>query len=331
LSFAVFTLGGRSVIAIPLDKSLPILRASIAALPAYTLKRKVFKRIALGWASALWLGRRLGLSLGKALQPADQVLVERIRDFCPGAAAVVPIWSLVPGRARSYFRIFDSATREIAFAKVSTAEPGRTRLQVEAGALQANANAKTFNCPLLLGLDIVADAVLLLTTALPPGSRLLHAEVVSFPHDIRDEIRSCTFTSTIDRVKRTDWYRRGLEVNAANPGLVKDLVAIEPATSVSLGPAHGDFGSENFFADLAGRIFLIDWEHYCAEAPVLTDEVGFWIGSHSRAIKTGKPRIAEDFAQAFMGHSNTDLLLALVYLSAFDVNDAKRLVALWKN
>lgn len=331
MNFVVFRYGGRPVIAVPLDGSLRVLRSSIACLPSFTFKRKVFKLFALVWGSAIWVGRRLGLVGGIGLDSADQALVERIKGFCPEAVSVVPIWSLVPDRPRSYFRVFDAAARELAFAKVSTAEPGRTRLQVEARALQAYEDAETFDCPHLLKLDVTDDAVVLITTALPRGSQLLHAEVNTFPKAIHAEIRYRVISSTMATVRKTEWYRRGIEANLDNPRVMMDLRAINAAELVSLAPVHGDFGSENFFADPAGRVFLVDWEHHSLEAPVLTDEVGFWIGRHHRAVQRGQSEVAKDFALAFRSKPTKDILLALVYLSAFDVTDAKRLAALWKN
>ena len=124
MSFHIFLHRGRPVIAVPLNYNIRILRASVAALPAFTLKRKLFKIYAYWLAFVLMILHRWGVFGGSTLPPFEKSLVQRIQDVCPNAEAVVPIWSLVPGRPRSYYRVFDRNAVEIAFAKVSASGVG---------------------------------------------------------------------------------------------------------------------------------------------------------------------------------------------------------------
>lgn len=329
--YCILTYKRRRVIAIPLDYGIGALYASVASLPDSTYKRKLFKVYALFWAFALWLALRLGIGHGNTLPPLDDNLVRRIRGFCPEAMAVVPIWSLVPGRPRSYFRVFGAGAREIGFAKVSTSGPGRERLETEAMALEKYRTAVTFKCPQTIALDVSVDAVTLVTAALPASSRLLQARDHQFPAAIQREIQGEVVLSFVSELRQAGWYRQGLDRNKANNGFYRFIEDIPDHSAVQVGPAHGDFGSENFFADRAGHVFLIDWEHYSEKAPILTDVVGFWIGKHHRVIQSGAVVVARNFAQSFLDATEADLALALLYLSAFDVTDSMRLAALWKN
>lgn len=317
--------------ALPLDSSFSVLWAGCAAFPAFTFKRKIFKICAVVWAAALWVARLVGLPVGVALDRADAAVLARIKAACPQFAAAMLIWSLVPGRQRMYVRVFDAKTNECAFGKLSRVEPGRSWLQVEATALHRYAEAKSFACPRVLMLDVTETDVLLLTSALPRGSTLRHAEASTFPRAIQAEIQSKVVQTPISSLHRCAWYQRGVAALGENARVASELAAIDDASPVALAPAHGDFGSENFYVDLARRVYLIDWEHFCDAAPILTDEVGFWIGKNHRSIQRGDSEVARDFAQEFEEHRDRDLLLALIFLSAFNVTDASRLVALWKN
>jgi aminoglycoside phosphotransferase len=317
--------------ALPLDSSFSVLRAGCVAFPAFTLKRKIFRIAALILAGVLWGARRVGLPAGAHLDSADAAVLARIKEACPQMAAAMLIWSLVPGRQRIYVRVFDANANECAFAKVSRVEPGRSWLQVEATALHRYSEARSFSCPRVLMLDVTETDVLLLTSALPPGSTLRHAETSIFPRTIQSEIQNQVVQASFSSLHRRAWYKRGIAALAANARVTSELAAIDDASPVALAPAHGDFGSENFYVDPARRVYLIDWEHFCDAAPILTDEVGFWIGKNHRAIRRGAREVARDFAQEFEEHCDSDLLLALIFLSAFDITDASRLVALWKS
>lgn len=317
--------------ALTLDSSFSVLRAGCAAFPAFTLKRKIFKIAALIWAAVLWGARRVGLPAGAPLDGADAAVLARIKEACPQMAAAIIIWSLVPGRQRFYVRVFDAKANECAFAKLSRVEPGRSWLQVEATALHRYSEARSFTCPRVLMLDVTETDALLLTSALPPGSTLRHAETSTFPRTIHAEIQSKVLQTPISSLRRFAWYQRGVAALAENARVASGLTAIDDASPVALAPAHGDFGSENFYVDPARRVHLIDWEHFCDTAPILTDVVGFWIGKNHRAIQRGDREVAQDFAREFEEHRDSDLLLALIFLSAFDITDASRLVALWKS
>lgn len=317
--------------ALPLDSSFSVLRAGCAAFPAFTLKRKIFKIAALIWAAVLWGARRVGLPAGAPLDSADAAVLARIKEACPQMAAATTIWSLVPGRQRIYVRVFDANANECAFAKVSRVEPGRSWLQVEATALHRYSEARNFTCPRVLTLNVSEADVLLLTSALPPGSTLRHPETSTFPRNIHAEIQSKVVQTPISSLRRHTWYHRGMAALAENPRVASELAAIDDASPIALAPAHGDFGSENFYVDPAQRVYLIDWEHFCDAAPFLTDEVGFWIGKNHRAIQRGDSEVAGDFTKEFEEHHDSDLLLALIFLSAFDITDASRLVSLWKS
>lgn len=331
MSYAILPPGRHPAIAIPLDHGLVILRATIGVFPAFTVKRKIFKRIALLCALLLWVLRRLGLVSGSPLGTLDAVCAERIREVCPGAVAVAPIWSQVPGRSRRYFRIFGADAQEIAFAKVTTSGPGCDRLITEARALRAYRQAVSFECPRVISLEEFNSAVMLVTTALPKGSRLRHAEDWALPAAIQREIAGASTSSLLGDLRGADWYQAGRELNVANTHFLALLDRLQNETTVQLCAVHGDFGSENFFVSPGGRIFLIDFEHFSDSAPAWTDAVGFWIGKHHRAIQAGKPETARRFQDAFPEAAEIELFLALLYLSAFDVKDAIKLVTLWKS
>lgn len=331
MSYAILPPGRRPAIAIPLDHGLVMLRSSIAAFPAFTFKRKIFKRLALLWALVLWVLRRIGLVSGSPLGTLDAACAARIREVCRDVVAVALIWSQVPGRPRRYFRIFGADSREIAFAKVSTSGPGCDRLRTEAHALKAYRKAVSFECPSVISLEEFDDAVMLVTSALPNDSRLRHAEDWTFPAAIQREIVGALTPAFLGDLRGANWYRAGRELNAVNAHFLALLDRLPNETPVQLCAVHGDFGSENFFAGPGGRIFLIDWEHFSGSAPAWTDAVGFWIGKHHRAIQTGAPDMARRFLDAFPAAAEIELCLALLYLSSFDVKDATKLVTLWKS
>lgn len=308
-----------------------MLWASCRAFPAFTLKRKIFKGATLLWAAVLWLARRVRVPAGTALDSAEAKAIARIQDACPQMAAAMVLWSLVPGRQRTYFRIFDAKATECAFGKLSCAEPGRGWLQVEAAALERYAMAQSFTCPQVLMLDVTERETLLLTSAFPAGTTLLHAQNSDFPRPVQVEIQDKRVEAPFASLRDRAWFRRGREALAKNAGVSAALDAMDDAAPVTLAPAHWDFGSENFFTDPQGGLLLIDWEHHDPEAPILTDEVGFWIGRHHRAIQRHQHGIAADFSAAFEGQTESDLLLALLYLSGYEIGDAQTLVSLWKN
>ena len=331
MRYVLFKYFGRPILAVPLDSGFAVLLAGFLVFPAFTLKRKIFKYGALILAVICWVGRLAGLPIGTVLDRTEITVLSRIKLLCPQMEVAIPIWSLVLGRDRMYFRLFDAQANQCGFVKFSWSEPGRSWLEVEAKALQSHVNAKNFTCPKVIALEKTEEGVLLLTSVLPSMCTLLHAEKSFFPYDIYDEIQSQRFEVPFMTLRMLAWYQNGMTSLIKNTQATSELCAMDDDASITLAPAHGDFGSENFFVDPMKRIFLIDWEHYSKAAPVATDAVSFWIGQHHRAIQRGQPKIAKDFVLSFKSYPKTDLLLALVYLTAFEVTDAKKLVTLWKN
>ena len=98
---------------------------------------------------------------------------------------------------------------------------------------------------------------------------------------------------------------------------------------IEIAFAHGDLGPGNMLDDGSAGVFLFDWENASPQAPILTDELGFWLACRQRAALR-KPRVLAAQARTrFAGSPEIDLLAALGFLCAHDNLAATCLLEAW--
>ena len=133
--------------------------------------------------------------------------------------------------------------------------------------------------------------------------------------------------TTILKPNETYWFESTMP-KISNSIILKYLKNIDVNFCFEASPAHCDIGSENVFVsnevkDSPKNIAIVDWESFNMLAPIMTDEVSFWLGTKHRKFKSavfswGNQAATKNFVKRFgvrEDHLN-DALLALIFLAS---------------
>jgi aminoglycoside phosphotransferase family enzyme len=97
--------------------------------------------------------------------------------------------------------------------------------------------------------------------------------------------------------------------------------------------AHGDLGIMNMIR-VDDQILIFDWEEFCDDAPILTDELMFFLVLNQREF-LAKPAIGlRELNQRYLSGANAqrrcDVIMALAFIRASDKPVATKILDNWE-
>lgn len=188
--------------------------------------------------------------------------------------AVAAYWPPDADRDRAYLHLLDDRGRGLAFLKLAT-ESDAVALDRERDALSALAGGSwPLTTPPLLAAGAAGATHWLLTGALPRVGRQTLKPHLAVPHSVIEEIRGKVRVVPRSDLDTLSWWA-GLTPRLDDvPAAFREDLEIATAEGVEVGRGHGDFCAHNV-ANVAGRVWVFDWEEYAPDAPVDHDVVTF--------------------------------------------------------
>ncbi|PWU09036.1 MAG: hypothetical protein C5B50_28215 [Verrucomicrobia bacterium] len=246
----------------------------------------------------------------------------------------VVTWPSEPNRRRLYVHLFGQDLKAVAFAKILLSSDD-ARYFEGAASTYAELGAKSFTrvrVPRLLARDRFAQARFLLFEALPEEARPLRLQRSADAREIIREYAGEPTRLSSEQVIATDWWtqyatRLSRKAMAFHTELTHLL-----SEGARVRRAHGDFGLSNVVA-ADSFWWIFDWEMSHPHAPVLTDEVGFFmsfsVGKAPRSPSRYLGRLREQFLKGAGKERRMDVMLALAFRHAAGIPDASAFICNW--
>jgi hypothetical protein len=318
MSYMVFSCRGQDYLSVP---SAPrrLRRRAVEFYKETSVPRWLFKvgvqLATLGCIDRL-VGREVASPVPKCPTFEFEAWLERVRHHLgvPDAQAVVSF----PGQAtrgRFYVNLVSPAGAALAFAKVSLDTKNDGQLQSEAHALRdlAAQPIRSFRVPRLLVADRFHAHAYLVMETMPAEARPVRARWEPVPRRCRDELVEISRHQR--RLQDLSWWDR---FRAKAPEVAPLAAAVEGHhdREVDVAWAHGDFTRRNIC--MVGReVWLFDWENSAPDAPVMTDEVRFFVNTQARWFGSRPAAVAQALRRRYLPDGDEEAKRALALALAF--------------
>ena len=332
MKFRTYSFDGRDVLAVPLAPDLRV--AGIRAIPGATARARAYRSLLRGLL-AVGADGLLGADANRPLprrNAADCLAFARVAEELLGCEGLVPlvVYPRQRNRRRLYVHLVSPAGELLAFAKLSGDPTNDELLAREGNALRrlARASVRSFRFPSLLAEGTFEGRRYLLTAPLPAAVRQVRPRWNESMRRLRVELAG--EERTVERLDRASWWPAWVRCADASPALA-NASDLQPDRPFRASAAHGDLVSWNVFQGV-GESWLVDWENYAPDAPVLADELRFFLGIHTRTINTFPSRSPRLVSERFGCRDTAQLgrvIRALAFLQTRDVLAATIVCAYW--
>jgi hypothetical protein len=220
-------------------------------------------------------------------------------------------------RKRFYVNFLSPEGQSLAFAKVSLDVHDDQCLLREARALRhlAQQPLRSFRVPKVLAEGTFDSHRYLITEAMPTDAKPLPATWRDIPQACRNEL--AMLSVHVKAIRDLNWWT----LFRSKAHELKSLDEAIHRYSNQLAEvcwAHGDFTTRNICSG-GNDVWIFDWENSSPDAPVLTDEVRFFIGMHGRRTASKPAEVATALGRNFVDGKDTsakqNFALALAFLS----------------
>jgi hypothetical protein len=329
-SYRLFSYMGRPTIAAPATASS--IKASIRCLPQGTLRGRLY---ALGVKMSVATGLT-GLTSSRVTiplpTPARRGILRWLEQQCSGSPVDTPhyltvIWPSQPNRRRVYVHVIDQEGHHRCFIKLSLDHVTDGLLLREATQLAKIGSfpRRHFNVPRVLGVIAAGPRIAIALSPLP------YANTTSmtpreYPHDaVAEYAGSASSLPTGD----LSWLDPGNKPWMRSPSFRAEIESHPPSWRVAT--AHGDLGPHNMMAE-SGQLWIFDWESCTADAPVLTDRVGYALSTVHRRLLRKPSRwrtILERESSGIELLPRVELMQAIAFRASKGIRDAEAIIHHW--
>ena len=318
--YRVFSWSGRPVLSLPIGCPSQVKRAGIGLYKPLSARRWLF-RAALTGATYLGVDAFLG---NRARTPVPACPDFPFEEFVAmvgqklGQADLQGIVSFPsdPSRDRFYVNLLSPRAVQAGFAKVSLSSATDSCFEREAQAIREMAALpnRSFQVPKVLAEGRISSHRFLVLEPLPGNASPMAEGWEGTTQRCRDELS--VGTRRVQSIGELSWWPAFQEM-AAEVTPLSEEVQSWPQQTVEVCRAHGDFSRANLCRD--GRaIWLYDWEDTAADAPVMTDEVTFFLERRPRRLLSRPDQVATSLGRRFLaqsaGEARKDLAMALAFL-----------------
>jgi|GEM_PF-5631625 hypothetical protein len=248
-------------------------------------------------------------------------------------------WPPQPDRKRIYVHLFDKHSRPIGYAKVSLSLSSSTNalLRHEGLVLSAFSEIKpiSFKVPQFISYGSVANYTYLLLSPLPQYARPVSRRRYFYPAACVREYAGPTSRFGVAGLHKLSWWNKYLSVidercRAFHDELLETLSIGE----ISICMAHGDLSNNNIVR-CGSEIWIFDWEGSVPDAPVRTDEIGYYLATNQPNIRRNPHRGTKLVKRKYLTDATPDMkasfMIALAFRVASDIDDASLIIQNWRN
>lgn len=319
-SYLVFSFRGQDYLSVPTDPSR-LRRLGIELYKEISARRWLFKvgiRLAIIARVDKFVGRELSTPVPKYPNFRFDAWLEQARRNL-GSTNAEPVVSF-PGqvnRGRFYVNLLSPDGEPLAFAKVSLDAKNDQCLLTEAKTLHhlAGQTIRSFRVPKILAEGKFNSHQYLIMQAMPAKAQVV--PVVWRPIAERCQTELAGISRRNRRIEELSWWGHFVD-KAAEVKPLAEAIDAEPDREIQVCWAHGDFTSRNMCC-LGDEVWLFDWENSSSDAPVLTDEVRFFLSMQGRRIASHPTDVAAALGLRYLTSrdmgARRQLALALAFLS----------------
>ncbi len=317
-SYLVFSCRGQDYLSVP---SVPrsLRRRGVEFYKETSVPRWLFKagiRLAtLARVDGL-VGREVASPVPKCPNFEFEAWLERARRDLgvPNAQAVVSF----PGqstRARFYVNLLSPEGTPLAFAKVSLDTKNDRQLESEANALRdlAIQPIRSFRVPRILVVGRFHAHAYLLMETMPADARPVPARWDPIPRRCRDELLGISRRQL--RLQDLSWWDR-FRAKASEVPLLAQTIEGHGHRAADVARAHGDFTRRNI-CTVGREVWLFDWENSAPDAPVMTDEVRFFVNTQARWRGADPAEVVNALSRRYLTDGDEGAKRALALALAF--------------
>lgn len=235
-------------------------------------------------------------------------------------------------RKRFYVHLLDLQGRCVGFSKVSLSKENDYYLSNEATNIsKIESKESTFKVPKILLNEVFNSHKYLVFEPLPDDLKYKSFQWHSYPSQCAKEISKNT--KLFKNIKSLSWWPIFQSI-LDKEEFIKFInkLGIDKEFKVAVALAHGDLHPGNMLVS-SDEIWLFDWESSSVEAPIMTDEIVFFLAKNQRKLVSDPDYVAKKLKKYFL-HENSkatkiEVGLALAYLATTGRDDAKDMVGKW--
>ena len=306
-------------LALPSNLGLLNLLKIIKFIPAFTLKRKIYKAYVF---CVILIEKKININ---SSQKNKNNLLLEIKSVINKNVLLVDyqflvVWSLVDNRQRCYIYFFDQNMKLNYFAKFTKKVVDFDLLKNEYNFLldfNPTEGNIIFNCPKAIHLEESKKYSFLVVEALASNFKLFHPENNDMPEKIFQHLNHNHVQRDLNYCFKLNWWKSFCNKKDRSLMLYNYIVNYRSNSKIKLSFIHGDLGSENTLKNEMGEFFIIDWERSSQVGPYFTDRVAFWLGKNHKKIKNNKD-VLISFNEFFNTVNQLEIYLALAYLVQVD-------------
>jgi hypothetical protein len=319
-SYLIFSFRGQDYLSVP---TVPprLRRLGVELYKEISMRRWLFKlgvRLAIIARIDRLVARQLSTPVAKHPNfPFDAWLAEARQGIGSTDAQAVVSFPGQANRGRFYVNLVSPEAEALGFAKISLDEKNDQHLQTEAKTLRylAAQDIRSFRVPKVLVEGTFNSHRYLITEPMPAKVKPVPAIWEPIPKRCRDELAGISRRKR--QIEELSWWA-DFNNKSGEVKLLAEAIDAGHDREVEVCWAHGDYTSRNVSC-IGDEVWLFDWENSSPDAPLITDEVRFFLAMHGRQIVSNPPEVAKALGRRYLASSDTaaqrDLALALAFLS----------------
>lgn len=334
IGYCVYSVGGRPVLALPRTPRR-LRQAGLRYYPTEAPKRRLFKR---GLGLAMWMGMDQWLCQQVVLPQVARgfdlaAWIGHVRgDLGCGMLAAAVVWP-PPARStgRVYVHLLEHGGDRVAFAKLALGAYDRQQVGNETRSLLElhGIGCCGFCVPKVLGCGEFQGVRYLVLEPLPTDATWPLA-----PWELVKRNVVSVYAGAPRRIGWQDleelWWWRRYRQHAQQVGRFAAELDEQGGRDVSVCRAHGDLAPHNVLW-VRDQLWVYDWEEASNSAPVLTDEICFFLAVHHKVMERDPRSGLKLLAQRFGldGPGRRDVMMGLAFLHGAGVRAAQEVLKHW--
>jgi hypothetical protein len=218
-------------------------------------------------------------------------------------------------QGRFYANILSSSAEQLGFVKVSVDALSDLSLAREVETIQKllSRSIHSFEFPKVLCEGKINSHRYIILEPLPVNAQPVKAKWDGIPKLCSDELvaGSCR----VQRIEKLSWWSSFQRITSDIKPLADDINSWNDREA-TVCFAHGDFTGSNICHD-SGSIWVFDWEDSAPDAPIMTDEVRFFLEARTRLLVNNPKKAAKLLARRFLSISDDDVKKNMALSLAF--------------
>lgn len=235
-------------------------------------------------------------------------------------------------RHRVYVNLLNEYGNSVAFAKLSLDDKNNIDLLNESKNIhELNKNRFSFSMPNILIHDSFCGCEYLIFESFPIDSLLKDGKWETFKFYSNELYK---YINEVKCISNLSWWDDFLNnATIKNKEFFLDDISLLNNNLIETCLVHGDLHRGNTCL-IENKVLLFDWESSCIDAPIMTDEIVFFLAEHQRMVSYNPKKVAikirEHFIKGKDKITKLNVGMALAFLSTTKRQDAKDMIYYWK-